>query len=163
MAAAERKIILVLDLYDLVKRVRKQTKVQAKLDFRDPRWEHPCDIALKDYVICDHTENVRKEMQFRINATLLKSDLEVKHQSALSEAAQSEGTESVQSARTALTNTYSVSSHFKNAERNSKRETFERSSTDAHKDQTVANIGNSCCSDERGFTRHRDSKQVAVI
>jgi len=27
MMAAERKIILVLDLYDLVKNVRKQTKV----------------------------------------------------------------------------------------------------------------------------------------
>ena len=79
MEAPERKMILVLDLYDIVKQVRKQSKVDAKLDFRDPKWEHPCDIALKDYVLCDHKENLKKNMQFRINATLLKSDLEIKH------------------------------------------------------------------------------------
>ena len=97
MVAAERKIILVLDLYDLVKNVRKQTKVQQKLDFKDPKWEHPCDVALKDYVLCDHTENVRKEMQFRINATLLKSDLEVKQQTVLEEPAESEQNHDVKS------------------------------------------------------------------
>lgn len=79
-AGAERKVILVLDLYDIVKQVRKQSKVHAKLEYRDAKWEHPCDIALKDYVVCDHTENMQRQMQFRINATLLKSDLELKHE-----------------------------------------------------------------------------------
>jgi hypothetical protein len=49
------------------------------------------------------------------------------------------------------TNVYSVSSHYKNAERNTKvkgADTFDRS---ANKDQTL-----NC--DDHGFTRHKDAK-----
>jgi len=35
MAAAERKMIIVLDIYDIVKQVRCQSKVNIKLDYRD--------------------------------------------------------------------------------------------------------------------------------
>lgn len=59
---AERKMILVLDLYDLVKQVRKQTKVQKRLTNVDKKWEHPCDVALKDYAVCDHQAKVTREM-----------------------------------------------------------------------------------------------------
>lgn len=55
-------MVLVLDLYDVVKDIRRQSKIQAKLDFRDPKWEHPCDEALKNYQVCDHTEKVIKDM-----------------------------------------------------------------------------------------------------
>ena len=44
----------------------------------DPKWEHPCDLAIKDYTVCDHKENVRRDMQFRINSTLMETKLEVK-------------------------------------------------------------------------------------
>lgn len=54
MAAAERKLVIVLDLYDIVKQVRSQSKIDIKLETRDPKWEHPCDVALKNYVLCDH-------------------------------------------------------------------------------------------------------------
>ena len=76
---SERKLILVLDAYDLVKQVKKQSKVHKRLNLNvDPKWEHPCDIAIKDYAVCDHKENVRRDMQFRINPTLLETKIEVK-------------------------------------------------------------------------------------
>ena len=81
---SERKLILILDSYDLVKQVKKQTKVHKRLNLNvDPKWEHPCDLAIKDYAVCDHTENVRREMQFRINPTLLETKIEVKAVSKL--------------------------------------------------------------------------------
>lgn len=33
---SERKMVLVLELYDVVKLVRKQSKIQNKLEYRDP-------------------------------------------------------------------------------------------------------------------------------
>lgn len=50
----ERKMVLVLDLYDLIKTVKKQTKVAQKLTTKDPKWEHPCDLAVRDYAVVDH-------------------------------------------------------------------------------------------------------------
>lgn len=81
---SERKLILVLDSYDFVKQVKKQTKVHKRLNLNvDPKWEHPCDQAIKDYAVCDHKENVRRDMQFRINPTLLETKIEVKSVSKL--------------------------------------------------------------------------------
>ena len=121
-------MVLVLDLYDIVKQIRSQSKIQTKLEFRDPKWEHPCDVALKNYQVCDHQEKVTRDMQFRINATLMTSDLEVKKVTKIeeSEKAAADGAESiqsVQSTKTAKSNVFSVSSHFKNAERNSVKQT----------------------------------------
>lgn len=78
MGFSERKMVLVLDVYDLVKKVRKQGKVHKRINNVDKRWEHPCDEALKDYAVCDHTDHTVKDVQFRMNPTLLKSKLEVK-------------------------------------------------------------------------------------
>ena len=39
----ERKMVLVLDLYDLIKQVRKMSKVGHKLNMHDKKFEHPCD------------------------------------------------------------------------------------------------------------------------
>jgi len=48
-------LILVLDAYDLVKQVKRQSKVHKRLHLNvDPKWEHPCDMAIKDYAVCDH-------------------------------------------------------------------------------------------------------------
>ena len=76
---SERKLILALDVYDLVKQIKKQTKIHKKLHANvDAKWEHPCDLAIKDYAVCDHQENIRRDMQFRINSTLMESKLELK-------------------------------------------------------------------------------------
>ena len=39
----ERKMVLVLDLYDLVKQVRNMAKVGHSLNRKDTKWDHPCD------------------------------------------------------------------------------------------------------------------------
>jgi len=45
----ERKMVLVLDLYDLVKQVRQMAKVGHSLARRDKKWQHPCDQPIKQY------------------------------------------------------------------------------------------------------------------
>ena len=74
----ERKMVLVLDLYDLIKSVKKQTKVAARLTMKDTKWEHPCDVAVHDYSVVDHTNMIQRQMQFNCNAALLKTNLTVK-------------------------------------------------------------------------------------
>lgn len=74
----ERKMVLVLDLYDLIKSVKKQTKVATKLTMKDTKWEHPCDLAVRDYAVIDHANMVQRQMQFNCNAALLKTNLTVK-------------------------------------------------------------------------------------
>ena len=71
-------MVLVLDLYDLIKQVKKQSKVATKLAMKDTKWEHPCDVAVKDYAVVDHKNMVQKQIQFNINATLLKTNLTLK-------------------------------------------------------------------------------------
>jgi hypothetical protein len=71
-------MVLVLDLYDLIKQVKKQSKVAIKLTMKDKKWEHPCDVAVKDYAVIDHKHMVQKQIQFNINATLLKTNLTIK-------------------------------------------------------------------------------------
>ena len=58
----ERKMVLVLDLYDLIKQVKKQSKVATKLTMKDKKWEHPCDVAVKDYAVIDHKNMVQKQI-----------------------------------------------------------------------------------------------------
>ena len=73
----ERKMVLVLDLYDLVKQVRNMSKVNQRLTMTDSKWEHPCDQPVKQYAVVDHTQGVQRQMQFNMNACLLKSSLTV--------------------------------------------------------------------------------------
>jgi len=40
---SERKMVLVLDVYDLVKQVRKNAKITTKINMKDATWRHPCD------------------------------------------------------------------------------------------------------------------------
>lgn len=71
----ERKMVLVLDLYDLVKQVRNMAKVGERLTMKDTKWEHPCDQAVKHYSVVDHTKGLQRQMQFNMNAALLKSNV----------------------------------------------------------------------------------------
>lgn len=52
---------------------------------KDKKWEHACDLALKEYAIVDHTTMTQKQMQFNINATLLKANLTVKEVKGLND------------------------------------------------------------------------------
>ena len=74
----ERKMVLVLDLYDIIKQVRMMAKVGHRLTMKDTAWEHPCDQALKLYSLVDHQNRVSKQMQFNMNAALLKSNVTCK-------------------------------------------------------------------------------------
>ena len=65
---AERKIMLVLDIYDFIKRVRKTTKIEKTLAARDSKHEYACPMAKKDYGLVDHKMGVAKELQFKMNA-----------------------------------------------------------------------------------------------
>ena len=69
---AERKMCLVIDVYSFVKQVRQQAKADKRSTV-DVKWEHPCDQAIKHYELRNHTDHTVKDMQFKINATLLKS------------------------------------------------------------------------------------------
>lgn len=51
----ERKMVLVLDLYDLVKQVRNMAKVGERLTMKDKEYEHACDQALKHYSVVNHS------------------------------------------------------------------------------------------------------------
>ena len=71
----ERKMVLVLDLYDLVKQVRKMAKIGYQKTRTDTQWQHACDQPIKQYQVIDHTRGVSKQMQFNMNACLLKSNV----------------------------------------------------------------------------------------
>merc|ERR1711893_569213 len=71
----ERKMVLVLDLYDLVKQVRKMAKIGYKINMKDKSWEHPCDQPFKQYQLVDHARGISKQMQFNMNACLLHRNI----------------------------------------------------------------------------------------
>ena len=54
-------MLLVLDIYDLIKKVKSSAKIEKRLDAKDPR-PHPCDLAVKDYGLVDHKQGVAKEL-----------------------------------------------------------------------------------------------------
>lgn len=140
---AERKLILVLEVYDLVKQIKRQSKVDKRIHKNvDKDWEHPCDIALKEYAVCDHQEKVRKEMEFRINPTLLSTKLEVKSVTKIEDkekptAVQESPNKDTKSLAASVhshassnsSSVFSVSSHFKSATKNAQQ------TTAGHKDQ----------------------------
>jgi hypothetical protein len=63
-------MMLVLDIYDFIKKVRKTTKIEKTLGARDPKHEYACEMARKDYGLVDHKMGVAKELQFKANTTL---------------------------------------------------------------------------------------------
>jgi len=47
-------MLMALDIYDLVKKVKASAKVEKRLDACDPKMPHPCDLVKKDYGLVDH-------------------------------------------------------------------------------------------------------------
>ena len=136
----ERKMVLVCEVYDLVKRVRRETKVSKRIrDNVDPKWEHPCDEALKQYAVCDHGEKLVKEMQFKMNPTLLSSKLSVMNVHKIDQPANDQENEDKQSQCSAFPpekpmKVFSVTDHFRRAEQSAAKS----EAAESQKDQTVA-------------------------
>lgn len=64
---AERKIILVLSIYDILKQVRKGIKINNKLTRVEAGAPHASDETMKQYMVVDHKAQVTKNMMFQIN------------------------------------------------------------------------------------------------
>ena len=60
-------MILVLDLYDILKKTRKGIKVNNKLTRVERGAPHATDEAVKQYEVINHKENVARNMVFKIN------------------------------------------------------------------------------------------------
>jgi len=64
---AEKKLILVLDLYDILKKCRKGLKINKNLVRVVEGVAHASDETRKEYQVVNHKENVAKNMLFKIN------------------------------------------------------------------------------------------------
>ena len=51
---SEQKMLLPLEIYDIIKKVKKHTKVDKTLQMKDAKMPHPCDMADKGYGLVDH-------------------------------------------------------------------------------------------------------------
>ena len=65
---AERKLIFVLDIYDILKSTRKNIKINAHLARVEAGAPHASDEAMKEYQIVNHRDNVAKNVLFKLNA-----------------------------------------------------------------------------------------------
>lgn len=64
---AERKLIFVLDIYDILKSTRKNIKINTKLARVEAGAPHASDEAMKEYQVVNHRDNIAKNMLFKIN------------------------------------------------------------------------------------------------
>lgn len=64
---AERKLIFVLDIYDILKSTRKNIKINSKLARVEAGAPHASDMAMKEYQVVNHKDNVAKNMLFKLN------------------------------------------------------------------------------------------------
>ena len=150
---AERKMLLVLDIYDMLKHIKRQHIVDKKKNMKDVRFEHGGEMPVRAYAVVDHTKGVAKKMQFNMNAAMKKISVTCQHetefvaeQAGSSAAAETERKEdavetvndeqgeksndgeekksvhamqqSVMSHASEAQSVYSVSNHFKVAQRN---------------------------------------------
>ena len=60
-------MIIVLDLYDILKKTRKGIKVNNKLMRAEIGATHASDETIKEYQVINHRENVQRNMVFKIN------------------------------------------------------------------------------------------------
>ena len=77
---AERKLIMILNIYDILKSTRKNIKINAKLARVEAGAPHATDEAIKEYQIVNHRENVAKNMLFKINTQMQRRQLTVVEQ-----------------------------------------------------------------------------------
>ena len=66
---AERKLILILDLYDYLKEVKHAQRVQTTLSASDSG-PYPSDIPTRVYEVVNHRTNEATKFHFAMNATL---------------------------------------------------------------------------------------------
>ena len=80
---SEQKMMLVLGIYDIIKKIKRTNKVDKTLAMKDTKMPHPCDLADKGYGLVDHKQGIAKELQFNINPTLLTSKITCKSHTKL--------------------------------------------------------------------------------
>ena len=66
---AERKLILILDIYDFLKEVKHSQKVQTILAACDTG-PYPSDVSNRVYEVVNHRKNEATKFHFNMNATL---------------------------------------------------------------------------------------------
>lgn len=71
----ERKIMMVLNIYDIMKKVRKGTKINNRLTRREQGAKHATDESYKQYQVVDHQNHVSKSFVFKINPEMQKRQI----------------------------------------------------------------------------------------
>jgi Centrosomal spindle body, CEP44 len=66
---AERKIILVLDVYDMLKETKRKMKREALLQASDSG-PYPSDVPNRTYEVINHRKGEATKVTFTINSTL---------------------------------------------------------------------------------------------
>ena len=74
---AERKMVLVLSIYDILKKTRQGLKINSKLTRVELGAPHASDESRKQYQIVNHRDNIAKNMLFKINTAMEKRTLTV--------------------------------------------------------------------------------------
>ena len=71
-------MILVLCIYDILKKTRKGLKINYQLTRVEAGAPHASDESRKEYQIVNHKDQVAKNVLFKINTTTEKRTLTVK-------------------------------------------------------------------------------------
>lgn len=74
---AERKLILVLDLFDLISKAKKDLKIEKTLNARGAG-PYASDKSNHAYTVVNHLEKKAKEYDFKINSTSLDTHIKCK-------------------------------------------------------------------------------------
>jgi hypothetical protein len=75
---AERKLIMILDIYDIVKKVKKYVKT-LRVNTKAEIGPHASDVAKMSYQIVNHKKREVKEFEVIHNSSLSKTTLTVKN------------------------------------------------------------------------------------
>jgi hypothetical protein len=87
---SERKLIFVLDIYDILKSTRKNIKINAKLSRVEAGAPHASDLAMVEYQVVNHRDNIAKNMLFKLNTQTQLRQLTVTEEVMLGSPAKSE-------------------------------------------------------------------------
>lgn len=72
--------MMVLDIYDILKKVRKGTKINRQLTRIDVGAPHASDESIKQYQIIDHRSQKSKNVIFKLNKEMNTRQLTVVEQ-----------------------------------------------------------------------------------
>jgi len=70
---AERKLILLLDIYDYIKEVKRHMRISSSLASTDIAQPYASDVPQKVYEVINHRKGEAVKFEFNMNATLQKS------------------------------------------------------------------------------------------